>query len=164
MSLLWTQLSSFIDDNKSNISFVFHVMPTFSDVQILCNELARHTKSRPYFMEHSFPDKEQAVTYVEKQLKESGLELDSSGKKAMKKLIDEKIDTTSSAYHGYKTLEAFVSSLQFELYANASKMGEEDDTLVIGKDEVNLISDFVDVLVETVIVETNCSCSFGVID
>ena len=99
-------------------------------------------------MEHSFPDKEQAVTYVEKQLKESGLELDSSGKKAMKKLIDEKIDTTSSAYHGYRTLEAFVSSLQFELYANASKMGEEDDTLVIGKDEVNLISDFVDVLVD----------------
>lgn len=141
------ELIKFIDDNKEHISFVFHVTSSFKDSKVLCNELGKHVNL--YFIEHTFPDMEHAIKYVETQLSESGIEFNTSGKREIKKLIKEKIDTTSSTYHGYRTLEHFVANLQFELYAHVARKhtesSDKESSYSISKDEIRMIADSIEI-------------------
>lgn len=137
----FSNLIKFIDANKCHISFVFHVTPEFKDISFLYHELSKHVNL--YLLEHSYPDINMAVKYIETQLIDSGIKLDPSGRHEIQKLVEEKIDVSSTAYHGYQTLEQFVAGLQFELYAYIMQKqagGEyKNADFVIGEDEVRRI-------------------------
>ena len=143
--IAFSNLVNFIDNNKKHISFVFHVTPEFRDINQLENELAKHLNMCR--IKHSLPDMNSAVLYVEKQLYEAGIELDTSAKREIKRLLAEKIDITSNSYHGYRTLEKLVSSIQFELYATVfeKKDSIRESLFRIGKDEIKAIASDIDV-------------------
>lgn len=137
-------LISFIDSNKEHISFVFHVTPKFRDAIYLKNELAKHLNICQ--LEHSLPDLNSAINYVEKQLSEAGIKMDSSGKREITKLLEERIDVTSKSYQGYRTLEKFVSNLEFELYATiVGKNCDKEFSCCIGSEEVKVIAADIDI-------------------
>lgn len=116
-------LIKFLESNKENISFVFHITSEFQNSELLYKELSKQLNLCQ--IKHSHPDLTLAIEYVEKQLNEAGIDWDTSGKEEMEKLIGEKINVMSPAYRGYKTLEKLVSNLQFEIYSSAS---EKTDT------------------------------------
>lgn len=141
-SPFFSDLVKFIQDNKTTISFVFHVKPDFKDSLLLYNELCKHVNM--VSIEHSFPDLEQAVVYVEAQLMESGIEVEKSAKGEIKRLVEEKIDMKSQSYQGYMTLEQFVANLQFELYAHSTRKnncnGDSAPYHMVEKDDIRSIS------------------------
>ncbi len=143
--IAFKDLIQFVNDNKDHISFVFHVTPDFRDAKALHNELAKHLNICQ--IKHSLPDMKSAVRFIEKQLLESGIELDSSAKKEMKKLIETKLDVNSNAYQGYSTLERLASNLQFELYACFSERNDSTDesAFQIGKSEVQGIAEVIEI-------------------
>ncbi len=137
----FNELVKFINDNKSRISFVFHVKPEFKEQKVLLNEISKYVNL--YIMEHNLPDMNMAFKFVETKLNESGIELDKAGKQELKKLLEDKIDMDASTYKGYQTLERFASNLQFELYIQKcmdSDNEKKTDFCLIGKDEVKRVS------------------------
>ncbi|MBQ3545482.1 MAG: hypothetical protein IJA34_10950 [Lachnospiraceae bacterium] len=145
--MAFDKLIKFIEDNKTNISFVFHVIPEFQNSEILYKELSKHTVSNPCYIEHSFPDMEHAIEFVEIQLKESGIAFTGAGKREMKKLVENKINISSNGYRGYSTLEKLVSNLQFELCASIGKSTTRDikKQIVIDKEELKMIAGNIDI-------------------
>lgn len=142
---VFNDLIKFINNNKTHISFVFHVTPDFRDAKVLYKELQRYTNICS--LEHSFPDKDLAVAFVETQLKKAGIEFSAAGKKEIKKLVEEKIDTSSSSYQGYQTLEKLAANLQFELYASTVQHELKTDTssYTVGKEDVKMISSSIEI-------------------
>ena len=137
-------LTQYIDSNKERISFVFHVTPEFRDSNHLQKELSKHLNV--CLLKHSLPDMDSTIQYVEKQLSEAGIKLDSSGKREIIKLLEEKIDVTSKSFQGYRTLEKFVSNLWFELYAiTAGKNGDPNSSYCIGGEEIKVIASAIDI-------------------
>ncbi|MGN0438748.1 MAG: hypothetical protein ACI4F4_09520 [Lachnospiraceae bacterium] len=143
--IAFVDLTNFINSNKEHISFVFHVTPQFKDAKQLQKEFAKHLNICQ--IEHSLPDLKNAIQYVEKQLCEGGVELNASGKRELKKLLEEKIDVTSNSYYGYRTLEQLVSNLLFEFCAVISEKSDsvEEMSFSIGKEEVKGIASKIDI-------------------
>ena len=141
------KLVKFIENNKVNISFVFHVMPEFQNSEMLYRELSKHTVSNPCYIKHSFPDMEHAIEFVETQLKESGITFTGAGKREMKKLVENKINISSNGYCGYSTLEKLVSNLQFELCAGIGRNTnrEIEKQIIIDKEELKMIAVNIDI-------------------
>ena len=134
-SAFW-DLIKFLESNKENVSYVFHITPEFKNAELLYKELAKQLNLCQ--IKHSHPDLNLAIEYVEKQLNEAGIDWDTSGKEEMEKLIEEKIDVMSPTYRGYRTLEKFVSNLQFEIYASMPATTDIDGKtkVRIGKEDI----------------------------
>ena len=132
------KLLEFVEENKSNISFVFHVTPEFKNRGILENELSKYVNLCS--LEHSFPDVEAAVKYVEKQCEETGIILEEEAKNEMKQLIEEKIVVDCKL--DYSILERFAANFQFEAYAYFSlvKDKEKKQEMRVGKREMEFIT------------------------
>lgn len=147
----FNELVKFINDNKSHISFVFHVKPEFMGQKVLLNEFSKYVNL--YVMEHTLPDMGMAFKFVETKLNESGIELNKAGKQELKKLLEDKLDMGASTYKGYQTLGRFASNLQFELYVQKG-MGfgnkKKTTSCLIGKNEVRMISNSISMPDETI--------------
>ena len=144
-------LLKFIEANKNNISFVFHVTPEFRDAKDLLNELSSHINL--VYLEHFLPDRLQALEYIKSQLKAADIDLTQDALEEIDRLVDEKIDLSSKNYHGYKTLERLSKRLLFELYdkrdvnsvdrsgTNAVEVSGEEIAEVSAKIDVQVGSD-----------------------
>lgn len=148
------ELLKFIDRNQQHTSFVFHITPQFRDRKLLQNELNRYLNLCT--LEFSLPDRNLALLYVEQQLEKAGICLSASGKKELRRLMEEIIDITPEAYHGYRTLEKFAADLQFELYANRTYKTKTDQTVScdkegiledlgkdVGKEEIQAVASYI---------------------
>ncbi|MCR4961633.1 MAG: hypothetical protein K6A74_09275 [Lachnospiraceae bacterium] len=119
-------LIDFIESNKENISFVFHVTPDFRDEKDLFDELNIHTNL--FYLEHYLPDRVQALEYIKKQIREANIELNQEGMAEIDRIIDEKVDFTSKSYCGYETLDKLSRRILFELYTGqVSDLPMNDD-------------------------------------
>lgn len=145
--IVFQDLVNFINNNKNNISFVFHVTPDFSDANVLYNELEKYINL--CLLEHSFPDINLAILFIEKKLEESGIKFSAEGKKEIKKLLEDKISIISNSYHGYETLEKLAANIKFELCASVAQKQIKDKNdnyfYSVGKKEVTMLTSIIDV-------------------
>jgi len=109
----FTGLLKFIDANDKNISFVFHVLPEFRDVEKFANTLKSHVNLFQVSLEK--PGIEDATEYVADELNKTNIVFTKAAKKKLSVLVAEKIDLESTSYLGYRTLDRFTSNVAFEV-------------------------------------------------
>lgn len=106
-------LLKFIDANVKNISFVFHVLPEFGDIEKLTNTLKSHVNLLQVSL--AKPGIVDATEYVIDELNKSNIFFTKAAKKKLSVLIAEKINLESASYLGYRTLDRFTSNVAFEV-------------------------------------------------
>jgi len=109
---VFTEFIKFVDDNKKNISFVFHVLPEFADKEKLYLLLSGHVNLIK--TELINPDLSKATEFIIGELKKTDITLTDSAKKKIGEFISEKVDITSPHYLGYRTLERLSKNIIFE--------------------------------------------------
>lgn len=102
----------FVDRNKQNISFVFHVLPEFTDKEKLYLLLSGHVNLKK--VELINPDLSKATDYVIDELRKTDITFTDSAKKKLGDFISEKVDINSPHYLGYRTLERLSQNIIFE--------------------------------------------------
>lgn len=105
-------LLKFVDRNKKNISFVFHVLPEFTDKEKLYLLLSSHVNLKK--VELINPDLSKATEFVISELKKTDITLTASAKRELGNFISEKVDIASPHYLGYRTLERLSKNIIFE--------------------------------------------------
>ena len=117
------QLLKFIEDNKNNISFIFHTLPDFENSMQLMRELEKHINLLE--VQLTYPDLREATEYIASKLKESGMNLDSNANEKFTEFIKEKLNVESKAYKGFLTLDKLFRGIQFELCSKIELQGEK---------------------------------------
>lgn len=136
---VFDDLISFIDSNKNNMKFVFHVTPEFNDASYLETELEKILNI--YSLKHLYPDVGEAFKYIEKKLNEAGIVLDSDAKFQLKEILYEiKHVGSGLSYFDYRTLDKIAANLQFELYVNSEDKREDLKFCVIQKKDIAMIA------------------------
>ena len=108
----FSEFLKFVDRNKQNISFVFHVLPEFTDKDKLYLLLSGHVNLKK--VELINPDLSKATDYVIDELRKTDITLTDSAKKKLGDFISEKVDISSPHYLGYRTLERLSQNIIFE--------------------------------------------------
>lgn len=130
----FTGLLKFIDTNAKNISFVFHVLPEFGDIEKLANKLKSHVNLLQVSLKK--PGIVDATEYVTDELNRTNIVFTKAAKKKLSVLLAEKIDLESASFQGYRTLDRFTSNVVFEVacICNENKKGMRTiDTKVISQ-------------------------------
>lgn len=125
------KLIKYIDSNKKNMSFVFHITPTFRDSNFLQNELSKHLNFLS--LEYAF-DIDSSLTYVAEQFEEAGITISESGINEIKQLIESKTNVM-----GDNALEQLVDNMLFEIYALVVQDDGFKKVIEIGVQEVKSI-------------------------
>lgn len=108
----FSEFLKFVDNNKKNISFVFHVLPEFSDREKFYSLLNGHVNLKK--VELSNPDLSKATDFIIGELKRSEITLTDSARKKLGEFVSEKVDISSQDYLGYRTLERLSNNIIFE--------------------------------------------------
>ena len=123
------ELLQFIDDNKNNISFVFHVMPEFSEKDRLVDLLNSHVNILKVDLKK--PDAQEATEYIKDELKNMNIKFDSCAKKSLEEFILTNVDIESKAYVGYSTLDRLAKDVSFEIFCKLE--ANEDGMMFVDK-------------------------------
>lgn len=110
--MAFSEFLKFVDGNKKNISFVFHVLPEFADKEKFYLLLNGHVNLKR--VELNNPDLSKATDFIISELKKTDITLTDSAKKKLGEFVSEKIDVTSQYYQGYRTLERLSNNIIFE--------------------------------------------------
>lgn len=108
----FSSLLKYVDRNKKNVSFVFHVLPEFTEKERLYLLLSSHVNLKK--VELINPDLSKATEFVIGELKKTDITLTASAKGELENFISKKVDITSPHYLGYRTLERLSKNLIFE--------------------------------------------------
>lgn len=109
----FAELLKFIDANRKTISFVFHVLPEFSEGEKLARTLSSYVNLERVVL--SKPELDDGMNYIENQFKKMNLVFTQGARKQLYECICAKIDPTSKAYLGYSSLDRFVQNMLFEV-------------------------------------------------
>lgn len=109
---VFDELLNYLDKNKKNISFVFHVLPEFHDPDKLAQTLNGHVNIEQLRLLK--PELNEAKAYVTNEMKKTKLRFTGGARNKLEMLIESKIDTESKAYLGYETLKRFTDDLIYE--------------------------------------------------
>jgi hypothetical protein len=107
-----SEFLKFVDCSKKNISFVFHVLPEFTDKEKLYFLLSGHVNLKK--VELINPDLGKATDFIINELKKTDITFTDSAKRKLGDFISEKVDITSPHYLGYRTLERLSKNIIFE--------------------------------------------------
>ena len=105
-------LVKFIENNKQNISYIFHVMPDFSNAERLFLHLSNYINLLE--VELRMPNLEDAIEYIEKILQKANISLMNSECK-LKELLLNGIDNGESPHFSYTELDQLAANIVFEL-------------------------------------------------
>lgn len=137
-------LINYIDNNKDNIYFVFHVTPTFEAIDELRVVLSHHVNLISAELER--PDKVGAASFVLRELEDAGMEFSEEGKEELREFVANGLDVDSSSFAGYKTLKQMSRSFYFELTlenARSTDMSVTVDTLKSVENRISFPKDVV---------------------
>lgn len=135
----FTNLLKYIDSNSKNISFVFHVLPEFSDYEKLKSTFQAHVNLMEVTL--SKPDILDATDYVANELGKTNIIFTKDAKKKLETLVSKKIDLSSKAYLGYTTLDRFANNVAFEVACIC-----DEDQLGMRKVDCKIIDELVDTI------------------
>ena len=110
---VFEELLNYIDKNKSNISFVFHVLPEFGEADKLARALNGHANIEQ--LQLSKPRLKEAKEYVTNEMEKTKIYFTDGAKEQLEFLIETKVNTESQAYLGYETLKGFTENLVYEV-------------------------------------------------
>lgn len=110
---VFEELLNYIDKNKSNISFVFHVLPEFGEADKLARALNGHANIEQ--LQLSKPRLKEAKEYVTNEMEKTKIYFTDGAKEQLEFLIETKVNTESQAYLGYETLKRFTEDLVYEV-------------------------------------------------
>ncbi|MBO6241548.1 MAG: hypothetical protein J6O61_12045 [Butyrivibrio sp.] len=116
------ELMDYVEQNKSHISFIFHVNNHMSEIDVFRDALKRHVNMVCTSFTH--PDPDVASTYVMHQLSKAGFVLEEGVDEKIHELIESKIDFKSKDYDGYRSLEMLTNNLQYELTVSSKRSSE----------------------------------------
>lgn len=128
-----SELLHFIDSNRGNISFCFHILPSFSARENLKGILSKHVNLLEVELE--LPDAELSAAYVADAMKNEGYKFD---KNVLQELTDSVIsDVVNDAdFAGYRTL----NHLRRQLIMEAAMM-KGDGSVFITKEMVQSLKE-----------------------
>lgn len=132
------KLIRYIEENKKNTFFVFHVLPGFDRYDELRSVLNGHINLLSVVLEN--PNIETATEYVESSLSKVGITLENSAKETLGEIISARINLESEAFQGKKTLDRFTDNLIFEMTAETELV----DELLVDDSMINRVSDKID--------------------
>lgn len=135
----FASLLKYIDSNSKIISFVFHVLPEFTDYEKLKSTLQAHVNLMEVTL--SKPDISDAINYVANELGKTNIVFTKDAKKKLKTLVSKKIDLSSKAYLGYLTLDRFANNVAFEVACIC-----DEDQLGMRKVDCKIIDELVDTI------------------
>ena len=122
------ELMEYVEQNKSHVSFIFHVNNHMNEIDMLRNALKKHVNMVCTGFKH--PDSDVASTYVMHQLSKAGFVLEEGADEEIHELIEAKIDFESKDYDGYHSLEMLTDNLQYEL--TVTSKGSSVNTISAG--------------------------------
>lgn len=115
------RMLEFIEQNKNNIHFMFHVLPEFTAKKQLLAKLQEHINMIE--VELDKPGLDRASTYVISVLKEAGIQITPACRKRLKERVLEPV-IAMGTYSGYRTLNNLVLGIRYEV--TCSNMGNRD--------------------------------------
>lgn len=104
------RLTEFIEYNKANICFVFHIMPEFMAKSQLIAVLRSHINIVEVNLDK--PDIEKSYSYMLSGLSECGFTIDESAE--FRKFV-ENIVVAGKTYSGYRTLDNLIQRIRYEM-------------------------------------------------
>lgn len=118
------ELLAFIDQNKGNISFVFHVLKDFYDSDKLARALNSHVNLEK--LQLTKPMLSEAIDYVTKEMMKTNIILTDGAKSNLEALIRNRVNTESQAYLGFETLKRLADDIIYEVacFCNADSNGD----------------------------------------
>lgn len=105
------KLIDFVEENKANIHFIFHILPEFSAKNKLIAALQTVVDITEVHLEK--PDADKGYTYVMRELGDLGYKFDEETQEYIKDTALP-IVVSQKAYNGYKSLNSFVERLNLE--------------------------------------------------
>lgn len=108
-------LLNFIDENRKNIYFVFHVKPDFEAVDELRNKLGDHVNLLTATI--GYPQLLNITNYVIEYLEKVGIKFSTNGKLELCNYIGRELEADHIFFDGHKSLDLFAQKIQFEIYA-----------------------------------------------
>ena len=106
-------LLTFIDNNKTNIFFVFQITREFEAKERLKSTLNNHINLIEAHLGHL--DIDISAAYIQEILEKDGMSFSVNGKKELKSLLHRKLKLGSHSFAGYHSLLQIARSIQFEL-------------------------------------------------
>lgn len=105
-------LLEFVEQNRDNMHFIFHVLPEFTEKEKL--EMSLNRILHMVRVEFDHPDLEMSVDYVWKKLADVDISLPDTYKKKFKAALSEWREQTE--FDGYSSLELIAKRIQYELF------------------------------------------------
>jgi hypothetical protein len=121
------RLIDFIDCNKANIHFVFHVMPDFMAKSQLVSALRSHINIVEVNLDT--PDIEKSYMYTVSELKKDGYIIDDTIKQQFIDCILNGV-VTNKEYLGYSTLNNLLNRIRYEIAVSDKTDGVIDKNIV----------------------------------
>ena len=104
-------LMDYIEKNKENIRFIFHILPDFTMKKQLVSKLCEQLNVIEVVLEK--PQNEMAYEYVMNGLKEQTLKVDNEAGELFKRILSRDIEQDN--YCGYKTLNKVINKISYEM-------------------------------------------------
>lgn len=121
------RLMKFIAANRSNIYFVFHVLPEFSATKHLIKLLGNTLNISEVILDK--PDKEKSFKYVMDGLKRQGYSINKADLNRFKELIS--VVMEDKMYSGYRSFNNLIDRINYEVIKNGHSPDEPIEKEVI---------------------------------
>lgn len=121
------RLMEYVEQNRENVYFVFHVLPHFTEKSRLLAKLALLLNVKQIHLKK--PDEEKSFAYLMEKIKGKGMELaDGCGEYLNQSIIEKLIK--SNSYAGYITLNNVVQRVYYEMVLR-------DEKRIVNKEMIN---------------------------